>query len=67
MRTGTSGSVSSMSPAETRSSEATSADGNRDDDGEHDLRRVAGIGGLERVDAATAVVATSALSTPSRA
>ena len=26
-------------------------DGNRDDDGEHDLRQVAGVGGLERVDA----------------
>ena len=52
MKTGTSGSVRSMTPAETRSIEATNTrTATRHDRGEHELRQVAGEGCLERVDA----------------
>ena len=57
-----------MTPAETRSIDATKAStATGTTVGEHELRQVAGERRLERVDAATAAVATSALSAPSSA
>ena len=69
MKTGTSGSVSTISPAETRSIVATKAStAIGHDDGQDGLRQVAGEGRLERIDAGHGErVATSALSAPSSA
>ena len=68
MNTGTSGSVSVISSADSTSIVATQRDDReRDDRREHELRQVAGEVALERVDALTAAAATSPASVPSTA